>query len=72
MSKAVVKMLKKVVELSNSNLVKNADGLFAKISVDNDIECVGKEKIDYRATVIKCRINCFSVFAVFIKYGPSN
>ena len=28
----------------NANLVKNADGLLAKMSVDNDIEWVVKEK----------------------------
>ena len=34
MRDAVFKMLKKVIELSNANLVKNADGLLAKKSVE--------------------------------------
>ena len=32
MAQAVVKMLKKVVDLSNANLIENASGLLAKIS----------------------------------------
>ena len=44
MSEAVVKMLRKVKELSNTNLVKNADRILAKMSVDDNIEWVGKEK----------------------------
>ena len=34
MREAVLKMLKKVIELSNANLIKNADGLLAKKSVE--------------------------------------
>ena len=30
MTRAAVKMLKKVVELNNSNLIKNTDGLLSK------------------------------------------
>ena len=44
MSEAVVKMLREVTELSNANLMKNTDGLLPKMSVDDDIEWVGKEK----------------------------
>ena len=34
MREALLKMLKKVIELSNANLIKNADGLLAKKSVE--------------------------------------
>ena len=43
-SEAVVKMLKRIIELSNANLKKNADGLLAKLPVDENIEWVGKDK----------------------------
>ena len=44
LSEAIVKMLRRVVELSNANLIKNADGLLAKMYTDDDIEWMGKEK----------------------------
>ena len=44
MTQAVVKMLKKVVDLSNSSLIKNADGLLAKRTVEHEVEWVGKDK----------------------------
>ena len=34
-------MLKKAIELSNANLVKNADGLLSKRSSDSGIERIG-------------------------------
>ena len=37
-------MLREVIELSNGNLMKNTDGLLPKMSVDDNIEWVGKEK----------------------------
>ena len=37
-------MLKRIIELSNANLKKNADGLLAKLPVDKNIEWVGKDK----------------------------
>ena len=43
-SEAVVKMLKRIIELSNANLKKTADGLLAKLPVDKNIEWVGKDK----------------------------
>ena len=33
MTEAVVKMLKKVADLSNSNLIKNADGILLALAV---------------------------------------
>ena len=44
MTQAVVKMFKKVVDLSNSNLIRNADGLLAKRTVKHEVEWMGKEK----------------------------
>ena len=38
MTQAVVKMLKKVVDLSNSNIIKNADGLMEKRTVEQEVE----------------------------------
>ena len=44
MTQAVVKMLKKVVDLSNANIVKNVDGLLAKRTVEQEVEWIGKDK----------------------------
>ena len=37
-------MLKKVVELSYSSLVKNADVLLSKETIEHEVEWVGKDK----------------------------
>lgn len=42
MRQAVLKVLKEVVDLSNANMIKNADGLMSKKSVDQDVEWVGE------------------------------
>lgn len=68
MSEAVVKMLKGVIELSNANLVKNADGMLVKMSVDKDIEWVRKTRRDYQITAMKCHIK----FSDLSKYGFSS
>ena len=46
MNKAVVKMLKKITDLSNSNLLRDANGLLSKkrTSDNNSIESIGKTK----------------------------
>ena len=44
MREAVLKMFKKVIELSNANLVKNTDGLIAQNSVEQYVEWVGAHK----------------------------
>ena len=44
MSEAIVKMLKKITDLSNSNLIRNANGLLSKKLSDIDVEWVGKLK----------------------------
>ena len=59
MSRAVVKMLKKIVDMSNANLLKNADGLLSKkvsMSVQNGQE---KNKSGYLKTDAKCPIGFF-------------
>ena len=43
-AKAVVKMLKKIIDISNANLVKNADGVLSKRNVNEKVERVGKDK----------------------------
>ena len=43
-TQAVVKMLKKIIDISNSNLIKNTDGLLSTRSVDEEVEWVGKDK----------------------------
>ena len=42
MREAVLKVLRKGVDLSNSNLVKNADGLLATRPTNKNIQWVGK------------------------------
>ena len=44
MGQIVVKMLIKVADLSNANLVKNTDGPQAKRAVDKDVVRIGKDK----------------------------
>ena len=44
MTTAVVKMLKKIIDLSNSNLFNNADGLLSRKSTDVEVEWVGRNK----------------------------
>ena len=44
MNRAVVKMLKKIVNMSNGNLLKNADGLLSKKGVDVSVEWIGKKQ----------------------------
>ena len=38
---SILKVLKKMVDLSNSNLLKNADGFLATKSIDQDVQWVG-------------------------------
>ena len=42
MRKAVLKVLQKVVDLSNSNIIINADGLMATKPIDQEVEWVGE------------------------------
>ena len=43
-TKAVVKMLKKIMQISNSNLVENVDGRLSKRNVDEEVEWIGDDK----------------------------
>ena len=42
MRQAVLKVLKKVVDLSNTNIIKNAERLLSKRSVEQNVEWVGE------------------------------
>ena len=42
MREAILRVLRKAVDLSNSNLVKNADGLLATRPINENIEWVDK------------------------------
>ena len=42
MRQAVLKVLNKVVDLSNENLIKNADELLSQRSVEQDVEWMGE------------------------------
>ena len=49
MSKAVLKLLKKIAGISNSSLVKNVDGLLYKKPAKMEVEWIGKSKTCLRA-----------------------
>ena len=55
MRETILKILKIVIELSNVNLVKNAGGLLAKKSIEQNVEWVGKKDCLIIAT--KCLVN---------------
>ena len=44
MTGPVVKILKKIADMSNANLAKNADGLFSKLEPNASAEWIGKNK----------------------------
>ena len=44
MTEAVVRMLKKTIELQKANLVKIADALLSKRASDSDIDWIGPNK----------------------------
>ena len=43
-SKSVLNVLKMITEISNTNLVKNADGLLNNKPIDTEVEWIGKNK----------------------------
>lgn len=59
MTRAVEKMLNKIVDISNANLVKNANGLFLKKNVGVEVECVGKDKRSCPTIDIRCLFSFF-------------
>ena len=69
MTQAVVKMLKKVVDLSNANFVKNADGLLAKRTVEQEVEWIGKDK--KRLPDNHYKMSYWLFFSFLRDYGPS-
>ena len=56
-TKGVVKILKKIIVISNSNLIKNADSLFSTRNVDEEVEWIGMDKKGYLKTDTRCPIN---------------
>ena len=44
MQELVLKLLKKVVDMSNSNIIKNANGLLATRPANQNIKWVGKTR----------------------------
>ena len=44
MREVVLKLLKKVVDISNSNIIKNANGLLATRPANQNIEWAGKTR----------------------------
>ena len=44
-SELVIVALQHMVQISNSNLVRNADSLIFKMDSDSDVKCVGKSKV---------------------------
>ena len=50
--------------------MKNTDGLLPKMSVDDDIEWVGKEKRECLITATKCYINVgHKIWTFQLKFG---
>ena len=44
MTEAIVKMLKKITDILNSSLSKNADGLLSRKLAEMEVEWIGKSK----------------------------
>ena len=44
MTQAAARMLQKLIDLSNLNLIKNAEGLLSRILLNVDVKWVGKTK----------------------------
>ena len=63
MRQPVLKVLKKVVDLSNANIIKNADRLLSKGSVENDIEWV--EETSKRVPENRYKLSYWILFLVF-------
>lgn len=65
----VVKILKKDAALSNSNLIKSADGLLSKRTVDQDVEWVGKVR---RGCLITAARFHTDIVSLLINHGTSS
>ena len=55
MTEAIVKMLKKMADISNSSLNKNADGLLSRKLAEMKVEQIGKSKT--RLLIIKYKVS---------------
>ena len=62
---SVCNVLKKVAQISNTNLIKNANGLLNKIPIDIEVEWVGKHKLDSHKTSSKCPVRFFFNFRLY-------
>ena len=59
MTNAVVKMLKKIADISNSSIVKNADGLLSNKPTDMNIEWIRKKNAHCLVISIESPINIY-------------
>ena len=57
---AVLKMLRKIADISNSCIVKNFDGLLSKKTTEMEVEWIGKLKKDFRLINTRSLINRFT------------
>ena len=64
MRQAVLKVLKKVADLSNANIIKNAERLLSKRSVEQDVEWVGET--GKRAPENRYKLLYWILFLVFV------
>ena len=63
MTQAVVRMLQKITDLSNSNLTKNADDLLSRKSTNVDVEWVGQTKQKLPPNKYKMSYQMFSCYS---------
>lgn len=59
MANAVVKMLKKIADISNSSIVMNADGLLSNKPTDMNVEWIRKKNAHCLVISIKSPINIY-------------
>ena len=64
MKDSILKVLKKMVDLSNSNHLKNADGLLAKKPMDQDLQWVGTLENVFQKIDLHCPIKLLLIFVV--------
>ena len=54
---AVAKGLEHICQVSNSNLVRNADGFLSSRAVENLVDWIGKSKVRYHLRSLKFPVN---------------
>ena len=57
MTEAVVKMIRKIADISNSFPVKNADGLLSKKPAEMEVEWIDKSETRLPSNKYKCPID---------------